>query len=170
MLTEIYYRKKHFLPIIFFISLFLVPIKAQTARPDYLSFGISYFNVLRKDRNALEGRVEYRSEFTLLKLKPFAGITLTSAGAFYGLGGFYYDFSLGSHILFTPSFAAGYFEKGKGQDLAYKLEFRSQIEISYILQDNTRIGISLNHISNANLGRSNPGVESFAILYSIPIK
>jgi lipid A 3-O-deacylase len=161
---------KHFLLLLFSILLLSAPLKAQANRHNHIMVGISYFNVLRKENNALEGRIEYRSEIPVIKLKPFAGMTLTSAGTFYGMGGLYYDFSLGSNFLITPSFAAGYFEKGSGFDLAYGLEFRSQIEILYVLKDDIRMGISFNHISNANLGKSNPGVESFAFLYSIPIK
>lgn len=161
---------RHFPLLLFSILLLIGPLKAQTPGQNYVSLGISYFNFLRKDKHALEGRIEYRFESSVLKLKPFAGITLTSAGAFYGLGGFYYNFSLGDNFLITPSFGAGYFEKGSGHDLAYKLEFRSQIEILYILKNDIRIGISFNHVSNANLGKSNPGVESFALLYFIPIE
>jgi lipid A 3-O-deacylase len=162
--------RKRFSLLSFSIMLLIGPLKAQTHKQDHVSLGISYFNVLRKDKHALEGRIEYRSGMSIIKFKPFAGITLTSAGTFFGMGGFYYNFSLGNDFLITPSLAIGYFEKGNGYDLAYKLEFRSQIEILYVLKNDIRIGISLNHISNANLGKSNPGVESFALLYSIPIK
>jgi lipid A 3-O-deacylase len=161
---------RHFSLLLFSILLLSAPLKAQANRHNHIIVGISYFNVLRKDKNALEERIEYRSETSVFKLKPFAGLTLTSAGTFYGIGGFYYDFSLGSNFIITPSFATGYFEKGNGFDLSYRLEFRSQIEILYLLKNDIRIGISFNHISNASLGESNPGLESFAFLYSIPIK
>ena len=40
-----------------------------------------------------------------------------------------------------------------------KLEFRTTLELSYQLNNDDRIGFSLGHISNANIGNKNPGVE-----------
>jgi len=179
--------KKKFLPLVFLlIFLFIKPSEGnepenfnpgnsnqeslnENDSPDRFIFGISYFNALRKKRNAFEGRLEYRSSFTLLNVKPFTGLTFNSAGAFYGMAGFYSDIPLGNNLIFTPSFAAGYFNKGMGLDLAYELEFRTLFEISYTFQNNSMIGFSFYHISNGNLGRSNPGAESFSFIYSVPI-
>ena len=63
---------------------------------------------------------------------------------------------------FTPSFALGYYDRGDSKDLGYNLEFRSQIEFSYAMDEN-RIGFNLNHISNASLGDTNPGTESATV-------
>ena len=186
MLPQISFRRKFFLPI--FISVFIIAEPSECKEPvlfiplnlgqktfyennitDRFILGISYFNALREKRNALEGRLEYRSSVSLLNVKPFTGITFTSAGAFYGMAGIYSDINLSDNIIFTPSFAAGYFNKGTGHDLAYELEFRTQLELSYTLQNNSRIGFCFYHISNGNLGRSNPGAESFSFIYSIPI-
>lgn len=186
MLPESSFKTK-FLPLVFiFVFLFIKPSEGKEPEhlnlqssnqenlnennsPDRLIFGISYFNALRKKQHAFEGSFEYRSSISLLNVKPFTGITFTSAGAFYGMAGFYFDITLVNNIIFTPSFAAGYFDKGVGIDLAYKVEFRTQLEISYALQNNSRIGFSFYHISNGNLGRSNPGAESFAFVYSLAI-
>ena len=40
--------------------------------------------------------------------------------------------------------------------------------IAYELNNNNRIGISFSHISNANLGDKNPGVEILSFSYHIP--
>lgn len=134
-----------------------------------LIFGISYFNVFRDKKNAFEGRVEYRSSLEFFSLQPFAGLSFTSSGAYYGMAGIFSDISLDDNLIFTPSFGAGYFNKGFGLDLAYELEFRTMFEISYILQNDSRIGFGFYHISNGNLGRSNPGAENFTFLFSLPI-
>lgn len=137
---------------------------------DRFIFGISYFNAMRNSQNAIECRLEYRSSISLINIHPFAGLTFTSSGAFYGMAGFYYDFFLSDKLVLTPGFAGGYFNKGMGIDLAFELEFRSQIEISYVLQNNNRIGVSFHHMSNGNFGRSNPGVESISFIYSAAIE
>ena len=179
--------KKKFIPLLFILIFFHIkPLRSEEPQHSFAMsskgyiaesrqsagsfiFGMSYFNAFRKKRNAFEGRLEYRSDINLLNIKPFMGITFSSAGAFFGMAGFYYDFILWNNIIFTPRFAGGYFNKGSGIDLAYELEFRTQFEISYLLQNNTRIGFAFYHISNGNLGRSNPGAESFSFIYSLPI-
>ena len=48
------------------------------------------------------------------------------------------------------------------------LQFRTSFEVSYELKNKNRIGFSLSHISNANLGDKNPGVEILSLSYQIP--
>ncbi len=135
---------------------------------DRFIFGISYFNAMRHSQNAVTGRFEYRSSLNFLNVSPFAGIACASSGAFYGMAGIYTDIRLNNRIIFTPSFAAGYFNKGTGIDLAFNIEFRTQFELSYILNNNSRIGIGFYHISNGSFGKSNPGAESITLIYSVP--
>ena len=62
----------------------------------------------------------------------------------------------------------GYYDNGSGKNLGHNIEFRTSFEISYKLKNNNRIGLSLSHISNANLGDKNPGVEILSFSYQIP--
>ena len=108
-------------------------------------------------------------------LKPFFGLELTSDSASYFLTGIYFEDNLGelfennkSRYYFTPSFGAGFYDDGSGKKLGNTIEFRTSLEISYELKNNNRIGISLSHISNANLGNKNPGAEILSISYHIP--
>jgi lipid A 3-O-deacylase len=153
------------------LIVFTIPLnKSYAEEPDLISVGVSYFNVTRQKQNALEGRFEFRSGLKIWEMKTFTGVMVTSAGAVYTMAGFYFDVSLTDRLKLTPSFAPGYFSKGNGIDLAHKIEFRSQLEISYIFHNYSRLGLSFSHISNANLGESNPGAESIAINYSIPLR
>ena len=63
---------------------------------------------------------------------------------------------------------SGYYDNGSGKNLGNNIEFRTSLELSYILKNNNRIGISLSHISNANIGKKNPGVEILSLSYQIP--
>ncbi len=108
-------------------------------------------------------------------LKPFAGIEVTSDSAFYALGGVYLEDNLGKLFIgeenkwnFTPSFGLGYYDDGDGKKLGNKIEFRTTIEFSYQLKNKNRIGLSLGHISNANIGNKNPGVEIISLSYQKP--
>ena len=108
-------------------------------------------------------------------LKPFASIELTSDSAAYFIGGIYLEDNVGtlfsgedSNIIFTPSFGAGYYDDGNGKKLGHSIEFRTTLEISYELENKNRLGLSFGHISNANLGDKNPGVEIISFSYQIP--
>ena len=68
---------------------------------------------------------------------------------------------MGNGLTFTPSFAPGLYHEGDGKDLGHVLEFKSEIQFSYKLSDETNIGFSYNHVSNASLGDKNPGANSY---------
>ena len=108
-------------------------------------------------------------------LKPFAGLEATSDSAVYFIGGIYLEDDLGtlftgdeSNMIFTPSFGAGIYDDGNGKKLGHNIEFRTTLEFSYQLKNKNRIGFSFGHISNANIGDKNPGVEILTFSYQIP--
>ncbi len=108
-------------------------------------------------------------------LKPFVGFETTGDSASYFLTGIYLEDNLGKLIkgeqnkfIFTPSLGVGFYDDGSGKKLGNDIQFRSTIEISYVLNNNNRIGLSFGHISNANLGDKNPGVEIIGISYQVP--
>ena len=151
-------------------------------------FGLGIYDIKfdGSDRNqATDFRYEYRSDESLLDigpkednfffLKPFFGVEFTNDSASYFLTGFYFEDNLGelfegdkSKFFLTPSFGAGIYDDGSGKKLGNDLQFRTALEVSYELQNKNRIGISLSHISNANLGSKNPGVEVLSFSYHIP--
>ena len=73
-----------------------------------------------------------------------------------------------SNYIFTPSFGIGYYDDGDGKKLGNNIEFRTTFELSYQLENQNRIGLSFGHISNANLGDKNPGVEILSLSYQVP--
>ena len=66
-----------------------------------------------------------------------------------------------NNVIFTPSFGVGYYDDGSGKELGNEIQFRTNLEISYELKNDNRIGLSFSHISNANIGDKNPGVETY---------
>ena len=153
----------------------------------YDVFGIGFYDVKfdgSETNPATDFRYERRFDKSLLEigpnsydffnLKPFVGFELTSDSATYFLTGVYLDDNVGklftgdkSNIIFTPSFGAGYYDDGDGKKLGNNIEFRTTFELSYALKNNNRIGISFGHISNANIGDKNPGVEVLSFSYQI---
>ena len=103
----------------------------------------------------------FRNSF-LGKLSPITGGFLTEKNAFYLYSGVQAEYELG-FLTITPSFAPGYYNYGSGKDLGYPLEFKSEIQMSFNLSDNSHLGMSYNHISNASLGSKNPGANSYML-------
>ena len=154
----------------------------------YDVFGLGIYDIKfdgSSSNYATDIRYERRFDNTLIDigpeednffyLKPFVGIEATTDSAFYFLGGIYLEDNLGKLISgkenkwnFTPSFGLGYYDDGNGKKLGNKLEFRTTLELSYQLNNNDRIGFSLGHISNANIGNKNPGAEIISLSYQKP--
>ena len=151
-------------------------------------FGFGIFDV-KFDGSATDQsadfRYEFRSEDSILDigpkednfffLKPFFGLELTNDSASYFLTGIYVEDNLGqlvdgekSKYYFTPSFGVGIYDDGSGKKLGNEIQFRTSLEVSYELKNKNRIGISFSHISNANLGDKNPGVEILSFSYHVP--
>ncbi len=151
-------------------------------------FGLGVYDIKfdgSEKNQATDFRYEYRSDKSLLDigpkednfffLKPLFGIEFTNDNASYFLTGIYFEDNLGelfegdkSKFFITPSFAAGIYNDGSGKKLGNDLQFRTSLEVSYQLENENRIGISFSHISNANLGDKNPGVEILSFSYHIP--
>ena len=151
-------------------------------------FGLGIFDVKfdgSEKNQAVDLRYEYRSDESLLDigpkednfffLKPFFGFEYTNDSASYYLAGIYFEDNLGelfegekSKLYFTPSFGAGIYNDGSGKKLGNDLQFRTSFEVSYELKNKNRIGISFSHISNANFGDKNPGVEILSFSFQLP--
>jgi len=151
-------------------------------------FGLGIYDIKfdgSEKNQATDFRYEYRGDNSLLDigpeednfffLKPFFGVEFTNDSASYFLTGIYFEDNLGelfdgdtTKFFFTPSFGAGIYDDGSGKKLGNDLQFRTALELSYELKNKNRIGISFSHISNANLGDKNPGVEVLSFSYHIP--
>jgi hypothetical protein len=78
--------------------------------------------------------------------------------------------SLGPWWIATVSTGPGIYTHGlDGLDLGNTVEFLSRIEVMRILRSNRRIGLRLAHVSNAHLSEYNPGAESLAVTFAIPL-
>jgi hypothetical protein len=169
--------------------MFLIILKTTSVfSQGYDVYGIGIYDVKfdgSSSNYATDLRYERRFDNTIIDigpkqdnffyLKAFAGIELTSDSAFYLISGIYLEDNIGDLVIgndnnwnFTPSFGVGYYDDGNGKKLGSKVEFRTTLEISYQLVNKDRIGISFGHISNANIGKKNPGAEIISISYQKP--
>ena len=171
--------------VVIFIILFKTSILFAQG---YDVYGLGIYDVKfdgSSTNHATDIRYERRFDITLIDigpeednfffLKPFFGVEYTSDSASYFLTGIYFEDNLGelfegkkNKYFFTPSFGAGIYNDGSGKKLGNDLQFRTSLELSYELKNKNRIGISFSHISNANLGDKNPGVEILSFSYHLP--
>ena len=172
----------------FLIAFLVFLISPHTFATGYDVFGIGIYDIKfdGKDTNeVIDYRYERRFDKSLINigpeednffyLKPFMGFEYTGDNATYFITGVYIeediDEIIGRNknlINFTPSFGFGYYDDGNGKKLGNNLEFRTSLEFSYNLKNKNRIGLSLSHISNANIGDKNPGVEIISLSYQVP--
>ena len=94
-------------------------------------------------------------------ISPITGGFITENSAVYIYTGFEWNFDMGGVLTFTPSFAPGLYHEGDGKDLGHIIEFKSEVQFSYAFSENSNIGFSYNHVSNASLGDKNPGANSY---------
>ena len=172
--------------ILIILTLFIFPKILYAGGYDI--FGIGLYDIkfdgsatnqasdLRYERRFDNSLVEIGPESeNFFDLKPFVGLETTTDSAMYLLGGIYLEDNLGtlfigedSNFVFTPSFGAGFYDDGDGKKLGNNIQFRTTFEFSYELKNKNRIGISYGHISNANLGDKNPGVEILSFSFQVP--
>lgn len=101
--------------------------------------------------------------------QPVAGVSLTShRDAWLGLGAAYTKNFAQDRAFVQLSLMPGLYDRGKGPDLGYEIEFRSAIELGYQTPEGIRYGISYDHRSNADVKRVNPGLETVQFRVSIP--
>jgi|TARA_B110000037_G_scaffold172820_1_gene196476 hypothetical protein len=108
---------------------------------------------------------ENLSRGTMLgNISPITGGFVTENSGAYIYTGVEWNMNIG-RLLFTPSFASGLYHEGDGKDLGHILEFKTEVQLSFAFSKNSNIGLSYNHLSNANLAKDNPGANSYAFNY-----
>ncbi len=142
---------------------------------DLLTFGAGAYHIMKDDEPGYDGtaalmRFEYRPSYYFWIAHPIAGIEVTHPGSTYVYGGLMADVRFGDNFILSPNAALGWYQAGGARDLGYPLEFRTGIEAAWRFDDGMRIGAVFHHLSNAELGSQNPGVETFTLNLSLPIQ
>ena len=149
------------------------PARADDDPPFVMAHG-GLFGFERPSTQTAEFGLAYRSDYKLWVLKPHFGVLGTANGAFYGYGGLLMDVFFGNRVALTLSTAAGGWHEGdlkppRGHPLGYPLEFRSGVDLAYRFDDRSRLGMGVYHISNAGLGKDNPGENTVEASYALPL-
>ena len=154
------------------LALLAAPGTACADGPGLLALGIGAYDLLPRKTGNTEAqfRLEYRfAQSFLWILQPLIGAFGTTDHAFFGYAGIRIELPLGDHVVLLGDTAAGYWHHGSGLDLGDPLEFKSGVELAYRFANQSRLGVTFDHISNAGIAKLNPGVESLLLVYSYPL-
>lgn len=160
-----------------FAAFVLAAAPLQAGMPEVIAASSGQFDVFNKGRGVEAGwelrfaprRFPPMPRF-LPDVIPMTGAMATSRGTLYVYGGFRLEVPLGKRWVVSPHWAAGVYYRDRsedGKDLGGAIEFRSGLELSYVLSERSRLGLSLYHLSNAGIYDFNPGSESLVLTYSV---
>jgi hypothetical protein len=142
------------------------PAKAEFG--GYVAGGLGAFDFLH-NYTAGEGRLEFRFDQSILYWHPLVGAFITNRGSVYTYGGFRLELPVGKHLLILPSATVGDYEKGAGKDLGSHVEFKTGVEVDLVFANGIRVGPAFDHVSNAGIGKKNPGEENLVLMVSVPL-
>mgnify|MGYP006080663755 FL=1 len=151
-----------------FFTMFFSPLLSDESKVNsdqQYNFFIGNFDFSDDKQAALLFGFQHQNESLqrdsfLGNISPITGGFITENSAAYVYTGIEWNIEMGSFD-FTPSFAPGLYHKGDGKDLGHVLEFKTEVQLSYGLSENTSFGVSYNHVSNASIGDKNPGANSY---------
>lgn len=99
--------------------------------------------------------------------QPVAGLSLTSGGDVWAGAGLRWRWG-SDRLWLEASFMPGLYAAGD-HDLGHPVEFRSALALVWGLDDGATLALTVDHRSNGNLGRENPGMETVGLRWSWPL-
>jgi Lipid A 3-O-deacylase (PagL) len=152
--------------------LLLLPGSARGADPGVIVFSAGQFDTLQADDRAIELGVQWRGGGWLWRRRvaPMAGTMTTTDGALLGYAGLSLDIPIGGRgFILRASVAPGAYARGDGKDLHSVFQVRSGLETGWRFRGGARLGLELEHISNASTTDYNPGETSVLVLVTVPL-
>ena len=159
------------------LAVLLVGVSATAQAKDKAVLAVSagLHDIAFHRDQAAELRLEYRSGWGFLGsedgiwrgFKPIVGIMGTTNSAAFAYAGLAAPLSFADGDWeFVPSGGVGAYHQGNGLDLGGTFEFHLGLALNYELNRFNRVGVAINHISNANTHNINPGVNSVMVSWS----
>lgn len=150
-------------------SVLLASASQSHAKQDYINYGVGIFDVTDGYHQTGELRLEYKASDQWYGIGYQVGLNMSSRESTYWFAGFNYDWTIWNGLFVSPNVSIGYYDQGDGKDLGGPREFRSAIDLGWEFENAHRLSFTLSHISNARLYDKNPGQETIAVVYSLPI-
>ena len=115
--------------------------------------------------NGYELGFSWYTDQTIGPVQLFWDASVTQNGGIYAGFGSRMEDHYGP-VFFSAYAAAGLWARGGDVDLGFPVVFRSGAEFGLSLTEESRIGIVLDHRSNADLGTPNAGIETIGLRFS----
>jgi hypothetical protein len=112
--------------------------------------------------------VEIRLPQNWKGIRPWLGTSVSDNGTWFAGAGLIYDYKPSPDWTITLGSGPFYYES-EHEDLGFDLEFYSFVEVTRRLRNDIRLGLRVGHLSNAGLGRINPGTENVTLVAVIPL-
>jgi hypothetical protein len=90
-------------------------------------------------------------------------------GGIFGYGGAYVEFRPVDRIVLLPSAGVGGYRQGGSKPLGGVFQFHLGFTAVYQFDNDSRLGITFAHISNAGIHDRNPGANSLLLTYGMPV-
>ena len=133
-----------------------------------LSLALGVHDTIDQDPFTGVINLEYRPCCRWYTLRPAVGTLVTGNGAFYAYAGIRNELESSRRpFMLSINTAIGIYRQGPGTRLGHPLEFRSGFEAYYRLSNGDQIGTTFHHLSNASIGRRNPGTEILTFAYVV---
>ena len=162
------------------------PAAAQQASPaagdpvirDHLQLGLGYFDVFDQEDGALYASAIYRPGVRYLEfgaragdiwqgIGPQVGVGLNSDGGKLAHAGLFLDIRPFDNVVVWPGTSVAAWDEGDSRDLGGTFQFMSELYVGYRLPWDDLVGVSLQHISNADIHDANPGGDTLMATYTL---
>lgn len=140
--------------------------------PELLSVGAGVFNFKLHPCNNKTYllQAEYKWSICNTLFRPQIGVFTGGFKSYFLYAGIAFDLFVTDHFVITPSFSPGYYHfQNGGRNLGYPVEFRSCLELAWNFTCHQRLGVQVYHLSNASIGKKNPGVNCLTAFFSFPL-
>ncbi len=154
---------------LFFLCVTTPLIGSKCPPPPLVAVGGGYWDAKRYSGPLAQ--LEYRfGRYIYKTIRPQVIMLAPKFCAFYVGVGLGFELNPFGRLIVVPSFSPGIYFKGKGRDLGFPLEFRSCLDIAYQFDNCARCGVQIYHLSNASIGKRNPGGNALSFYVAMPIR
>ncbi len=148
------------------LGAFILPVNSEEKNTEY-SFYTGKFDFSDEGKATSLIGIQHQNEELnrdtfLGNISPVTGVMFMQNSASYVYTGIQAQYKVGK-LNFNPSFTPGLYGEGNGKNLGHIVEFKSELQLTVDLFENSEFGLKYNHISNANLGDKNPGANSYML-------
>lgn len=146
------------------------PFELLPSGKSMVAVGGGEFNAfLQQDLVEGDASAELNLEYRWGKKIAYIGFTVgglvnSDGGSFVYLGN-YAEIKY-KRFIATPVLSLGAYQQGAGPDLGGTFQFRSSLTLDYVIEEGSRIGVRVAHISNAGIHDENPGLNEFLVMYT----